>query len=138
MKLLTTAIFAKISGDALSTAIGGRLFKGRADQDAEYPYVVFMVVSDVPYKTFGRNYEDVLIQFSIFSATSGSTEIEDIFTHLTTLFDECDLVRSGETTIYMVRTNATMWIEDHTLPPPHTGTRKAWHYAVDYDLRIKV
>lgn len=45
---LTTAIYSKFSGSALSTDVGGRMFKLEAPQDTEMPYVVFFVVSNVP------------------------------------------------------------------------------------------
>ena len=135
MKALTTAIYGKLSGSALGTDIGGRLYKGRAPEGAEYPYVVFMLVSDVPDLTFSEKYQDVLIQFSLFSSASGSTEIEDMFTHLKTLYDECSLSPTNETLIYMMRGNTTLMIEGHTTP---AGTADVWHYAVDYNLMVKV
>ena len=129
---LTKAIFGKCAvGTALYTAIGGRLYKGRAPEAVHYPYAVFMVVSDVPERTFTEDYENVLIQFSLFSSTSGSTEVENMFTHLKTLYDECALSPSGSTLIWMRRQNATLMVEDHTTPE---GNQQVWHYAVDFEI----
>ena len=135
MKALTTAIYGKISGSALATDIGGRLYKGRAPEGAEYPYVVYMVVADVPDKTFTEDFEDVLIQFSLFSSASGSTEVEKMFTDLKALYDECSLTITGSRLIWMKRVNATLMIEDHTTP---SGTIEVWHYAVDYDIKTSL
>lgn len=137
MKALTTAIFAKMTSSTdLYADIGGRLFKGRAEEGAEYPYAVYMVVSNSPDKVFNASYEETIIQFSLFSAASGSTEVEDMYTHLKALYDECTMTITGETLIQMIRENATLMIEDHTVPGK--GTNRVWHYAVDYRVTTKV
>ena len=134
MKNLTNAIFEKISGSLLNTDIGGRLYKGQAPAGAVYPYAVFLLISDVPDLTFSENYEDVLIQFSLFSSLPSSLEVENMFTHVKALYDECDLTITGETLVWMKRQNATLMLEEYTTP---NGTR-GWHYAVDYSVYVKV
>ena len=135
MKNFTTAIFGKISGSLFSTDIGGRLYKGQAPAGAVYPYAVFMLISDVPDKTFTENYEDATIQFSLFSSLPSSLEVETMFTHLKALYDECDLTITGETLVWMKRQNATLMVEEHTTP---SGTMEVWHYVVDYSIYVKV
>jgi len=132
---LTTAIYGKLSGSALASHISTRLYKGRAPEGATYPYIVFMVVSDAPDNTFTEYLEDVLIQFSCFSSTSGSAEAENIYTDLKTLYDDCAMTITGSTLLYMQRTNATLMVEDHTTPG---GMIQVWHYAVDYSIKTKV
>ena len=129
---LSTAIYGKLSGSALADHIGTRLYKGRAPENATYPYIVFMIVSNVPEKTFSENFEITTIQFSIFSSTSGSTEAENIYTDLKTLYDECAMTVTSSTWFYwMKRLNATLMVEDHTVK---AGTIQIWHYAVDYEI----
>jgi len=129
---LSTAIYGKLSGSALADHIGTRLYKGRAPENATYPYIVFMIVSNVPEKTFSENFEITTIQFSIFSSTSGSTEAENIYTDLKTLYDECAMTVTSSTWFYwMKRLNATLMVEDHTVK---AGTIQVWHYAVDYEI----
>ena len=129
---LTTAIYGKLSGSALASHISTRLYKGRAPENATYPYIVFMVVSNVPEKTFSEDFETTVIQFSIFSSTSGSTEAENIYTDLKTLYDECAMTVTGSTWFYwMKRLNAILMVEDHTVK---AGTIQVWHYAVDYEI----
>ena len=135
MKDLTTGIYGKISGSSFSSDIGGRLYKGQAPDGATYPYAVYLLVSAVPDLTFTSKYEDVVIQFSLFSTASGSTEIEDMYTHLTALYDECTLSITGETLIWMVREFANLSIEEHTTP---TGTQRVWAYHVRYRVIVKV
>ena len=135
MKALSQAIFTKTTGSALSTALGGRIYKGRAPDGTAYPYAVYLLVSDVPDPTFTETLENVLIQWSLFSSASSSGEIEDLFANLKTLFDDCSLTITGETLLWFQRANATLMIEDHTTPD---GTVDVWHYAVDYDIKIQV
>lgn len=131
MKQLTTAIFGKLAGSALNTAIGGRLFKGRAPEATVYPYAVFYLVSDTPADTFTDKIDNVLVQFSLFSETPSSSEVEDLYTHLKTLYDDCSLTVAGRTVIWMVRENAMLMVEDDTTP---AGAGQVWHYAVDYNI----
>jgi len=133
VKNLTTAIFAKCAvGSDLYNDVAGRLFNGRAPEGAEYPYVVFLLVSDMPEKTYTEDFENVIIQFSLFSSTIyDTTEIEDMFTHLKALYDECSFEITDSTLIWMKRENATLMVEDHTTP---AGTVQVWHYAVDYSI----
>ena len=135
MKALTTAIFGKISGSTFSTAIGGRLSKGRDPDGATYPYAVYSVVSDVPENTFREYLERVIIQFSLFSSASGSTEIEDMYAYLKALYDDCGFSITGQTLLWMKRSNAGLFVEDHTTV---SGTVQVWHYAVDYSIMVKV
>jgi len=136
LKALSTAIFAKCAvGTDFYTDISGRLYKGRAPANATYPYAVYMLVSDVPDFTFTEDFERVLIQFSLFSLTSGTTQVEDMFTHLKALYDDCALTITGETLLWMRRENAILMPEDHTTT---AGTAQVWHYSVDYSVFTKV
>lgn len=142
MKSLTTAIFGLMTpSTALYADIGGRMFKGIAAEGAEYPYIVFQIVSDVPDLTFTESYEDVLIQFSLFSSASSSGEVEDMFAHLKELYDECAMTITAishdvaNTLIWMKRVNATLMVEDHETP---SGTTQVFHYAVDYEVKTKI
>jgi hypothetical protein len=131
LKSLTTAIYAKASGSNFMTALGSRLYKGRAPEGASYPYAVFFFVSNIPQLTFSEDYEDVIMQFSLFSITSGTTEIENLYTYLKALYDECSLTITGATLIWMKRDNAVFLVEDHTTP---SGTAQVWAYHVDYSI----
>jgi len=134
VKNLTTAIYGKCAvGTDLYADISGRFYKGRAPDSAVYPYVVYTLVSDVPDNTFTEDLENVIIQFSLFSSASGSTEVENMFTHLKALYDECSLTITGSTLLWMKRENAILMIEDHTTV---SGTIQVWHYAIDYGLFV--
>lgn len=131
---LSKAIHGELSGSLLSAHIANRLFKGQAPEGADYPYIVFLIVSNSPEKTFActEEFEDTIIQFSLFSAASGQTEIENMYADLITLYDEATFSIVGSTLVWMFRENAILTIEDHTTP---SGTRKVWAYHVDYNIR---
>lgn len=137
MKALTTALMTKFTAvngggnhNSFYNDVQGQLFKGKA-VDAIYPYAVFMLVSDVPDWTWKADYEDVLIQFSLFSSALSSGEVENMFTHLKELYDDCSLTINGSTLKWMQRQQATLIPEEHTTPD---GTVEVWHYAVDYSI----
>ena len=134
MKNLSTALFTKFTGSAFSTSIGGRLYKARAPQNPTWPYAVYYLISDVPRDTFTEKLEEVIIQFSVFSQASGSTEIEDIVTNLKSLFDNCSLTITGNTHIMMNRQGSSL-----TSVPADTeaGTGEYWQYDVDYLVNLK-
>jgi len=131
LKILTTAIYGKLSGSALAAHVGNRLFKGRAPEGAEYPYIVYLLITDMPDYTFKNTLENVTIQFSLFSANPSTSEAEDMFTDLKTLYDDCTFSISASTLIWMIRQNAILMAEDHTVKD---GTIQVWHYAVDYSI----
>lgn len=132
MKNLLTSLATKASGSALSTDAGGRIFlDGDVPEGAEFPYVVVQIVSDVPEKTFTEDYENVLVQFSLFSIAAGVTEIAQMYADLKTLYDECTLSITGSTLVWMKRQNFVTMVDDMTTP---AGTAQLKHWAVDYEV----
>jgi hypothetical protein len=134
MDELLKAIITKISGSALSSAVGGRIYLDQAPEEKPgLPYIVFFIVTSVPEKTFTENFEDILIQFSIFSNSQSVAEISAIYDALNTLFDECSFTMTSDTLIRMNRENlATMIEEAEGLDPPFVR-----HWAVDYSILIE-
>ena len=131
MKNLTTKLYSMISGTTLDTAIGGRLYKARAPQSAPLPYIVFFVISDVYRPTFTEDDEIVIVQFSIFSEASGTTEIEDIFDKLKLVYDNQTFAPTGNTVWIMTRQNATMTSGEADVA---AGTGEYFQYDIDYEV----
>ena len=134
MNYLLTALMTKISGSALSSDVGGRIYLDQAPDGCEFPYIVFFIVSGVPEKTFTEDFENILIQFSIFSASPGATEITTIYNHLDELFDECSFTITNNLLLRMNRENLTTMVEDITVANAIT-TVKGWH--IDYSILIE-
>lgn len=131
MKALTTAIYGLLAGTTLNTAIGGRLYKIRAPQGVTAPYIVFFVINDVYNPTFTEDIEEVLIQFSIFSEASGTTEIEDIYDKLKLVYDNQTFAPTGNTVWIMQRQNATLTSGEADV---EAGTGEYFQYDVDYEV----
>ena len=130
MKNLTTAIYGKLSGSALSAHIANRLYKLYAPEGSQYPYAVYFVVNDIPEYPGGKTIEKFDIQFSLFSSLASSTEIESMLTDLRTLYDDVVLTIDDYLPIYFIRGASTETREDHTTP---SGTMGVYHYTQDYD-----
>jgi len=138
MNNLTQAVFSKATGSNFLTSISSRLRNGFGQEGEEYPYCVFLLpVSNDPQtiSSFDKNYEEVRMQFSIFSSSSSPSEALTIYGYLTSLYDDCTLSITGRTLLKMERTNTTMITEEHTLKD---GTIKVYHIAVDYLIATKV
>jgi Protein of unknown function (DUF3168) len=135
VKDLLTSIATKIVGSALSTDVGGRIYLDQAPEDANFPYVVCSVVSDVPERTFTELFEDIMLQFSLFSSSSGSGEIATIYADLNALFDECSFTITGNTLVWMRRASLTTMTDDMTTP---AGTVTLKHWAVDYSIKTSL
>jgi hypothetical protein len=131
MNNLLTAIASKITGSALNTDVGGRIYLDRAPDNCEYPYCVYSIISAVPEKTFTEHYTNTLIQFSLFSASEGATEISTIYRDLKTLFDECSMTITSNTMVWMREQNLTTMIEDVTTVD---GIQTLKHWAVDFEI----
>jgi uncharacterized membrane protein (GlpM family) len=132
---LLTAIYGKLAGSTLTTAIGGRMYLDQAPDKPTFPYVVFFIVSSVPEKTFTEDLSETLIQFSIYSASSSATEISAIYAALKTLYDECSLTITGSSLVWMKETNLVTMTEDMTTT---TGTTTIKHWAVDFEVKTSL
>jgi hypothetical protein len=128
---LLAGIMTKCAGSALSTAVGGRIFLDEAPEGSAYPYVVFKIVAGTPQDTFKDTIEDTLIQFSLFSISSGAAEITAMYAALKTLFDWQTLTITGNTCIWVMRESLTTMFDDITTPDGTVGLR---HWAVDYSI----
>ena len=134
MKKLSEGIYTLFTGSAFATDVGNRLFKGQAPDGSDFPYSVYLFISDVPEYTFSEAYENVMVQFSIFSSAASSAEIEDALTHLKSLYDDCALSVTGYATVWMRRTGGTLpGKEEHTTP---AGTQNIWIAHVEYEVYL--
>ncbi len=140
MKNFYTALQTKFNAltagahNSFWTAIGGRLYQGEADDDAEYPYSVFLHVVGAQEDTFKNDIDEVLIQFSIFSDNKSSVEVHDAMTALKALFDDVSLTVTGGTVVQFVRQQDGLQREDVTTK---SGAQRVWHYHVDYRIVLE-
>lgn len=111
-----------------NTAISGRLYHAEAPQNATFPYCVVSVISSEHDWTFSDTFEDVLIQFSIFTNESSAANIGTYWSKLIALFDSASLTVSGYSSIFMHRGQSRILREvDDNI----------WQYIVEYDCKVE-
>lgn len=128
---LLTAIMTKFSGSSLASYVGNRIYLDAAPDGAQFPYVVFFIVSGNQEKTFTEHYTNTLIQFSLFSASSSATEITTMYGYLKSLFDECSLTITGSKLVWMREENLTTMVDEVTV---NDASERAKHWAVDFEI----
>lgn len=126
MNALLTAIYNRGTDSSdFNTAVGGRLYAFKAPQEATFPYCVFHEISETYDFTMAlsNEFEDILIQFNIFSDKNSPSEVGTICGYLKARFDWCALTVSGYTCLKMEREWAhRMYLSEEAI----------WQYAVQY------
>ena len=136
MNALLTALNTKLVNSDLYNTVNGRIYLDQADSP-DYPRVVYSIISAVPDRTFSEKYQEVLLQFSLFSAKSaGMSIMTTMYNDLITLLDEQSLDISGDTLIWMKEENLVTMTETLATPlPDGSNGVLAWH--VDFSVTIK-
>lgn len=114
--------------DSIYTKLSGQLYHTITPQSKTWPYGVFSFVSDVYEYQFVEDFENVLVQFDLYSNNSSPMEVEKLFTNLKDYFDNCSLTVAGYTHFKMVRQNSRIMWED---------TVKVWHRTVEYRVLLE-
>ena len=109
-------------------SIGGRLYKEVAPQATIYPYSVYHIISDIPEYTFTTDFENTRIQFDLLSKSTSTSEIENMFTYLKTLFDWKKFSITSETVVYMKRELARLTSD---------ATVGIFVYNIDYRIYVE-
>ena len=134
MKALFTSIMSKLSGSALDTSVGSRIYFGDAPEGTTFPYVVFSVVSGYEEDTFRERVDETIIQFSLYSISKGVTEIGTMYDNLRALFDAAVFSVSGGVLVRCMFQNMTTLYEDITTSAGTVGLK---HWPVDYVMTVK-
>jgi len=130
MNALLTAIYNKFTAapvNTLYTALNGRMFTRYAPQGTIFPYAVLDIVSGVSDWTFDYDFDDIDIQFNLFSQSSGETEIGNLLSYLRSLYDDCTLSVSGYTHLFM------RYSQYWSLSQPDDSVRQ---YTVQYRILL--
>jgi hypothetical protein len=114
--------------------IGGRFYLDQAPEDRQFPDCVFLIVYDTPDNVFNKHGEEVSIQFSLFSASSGPSEISTMYTDLKALFDDSKLTVTSSTMIIMQRERLVTFMDDIITK---TATRRVKVWNVDYSITLQ-
>ena len=134
MNNLLTGLMTRISASTLYSYVGGRVYLDAAPDGAQFPYVVFFIVSGNPEDTFKDKIDDTLIQFSLFSASTGAAEITTMYANLKTAMDDAALTVTGDTQIWCIRQNLVTMTEDVIIADAAVRLK---HWAVDYSIKVQ-
>ena len=115
--------------NAFKTQTKKRFYLYEAPERVVYPYCVYFMVADENDYTFTTQFDNVLIQFSLFSESEGVSEVSTMFDNLAALYDDATLTVAGYSFIRMVRESANLIKE--------TDPKNIWHYAVTYNVMIE-
>ena len=104
MNALLTGIFTAFNAvgpTAIHTSLGGRMFTRYAPPDTVYPYAVLTIPASLGWWTFTNDYDEVDVQFNLFSQSTSETEIGTLYTNLRALYDDTTLTVVGFDFLYM-------------------------------------
>jgi len=130
MNVVLSAIYDRAVGNVndFATSIGNRFYFSRAPQNTVFPYCVYYLVTENYDYTFTEDMEEIVVQFSIFSEESSTSEIGTIYGYLRDRFDWCTLAIGGYTFLKMEREFAhRTWLPDE----------EVWSYVVQYRILIE-
>lgn len=103
---IAKGITTKFSGSALSTTVGGRVWRDRAKQNETMPYIVFTIINEQNNDTFTETREYHHIMFYIWTddvnPDTASTGLDALESALKALFDGEILTISGWTNEGMI------------------------------------
>jgi len=92
---------------AQSGVISTGIYFNEAINEAEFPYIVFTFVSNVPLRAFdsASDIEQYMVQFSIFDADQNSDTVTDISRKLRSAFDRETLTYTSYTPVGCILLN---------------------------------
>lgn len=97
------------ANSVLSTVIDSDIYFERAPDNTTSPYITFHFISEVPVRCFrsADDWEDYMVQFSIFSNSSSTSESNTIKSDLDLVFDRSTLTYATKTQIACHREGST-------------------------------
>lgn len=142
MKNLTTAFYTRFTAtvegvhNSFWTAIGGRMYEeGGIPASPEFPYAVYSIVTSIKDRTFTSVHKETLLQLSIFSKASGTTEIKNAYAYASALYDECTFTITSNTLVLIQEVNLTTSVDEITTT---AGTEIVRGYHIDFELTTTV
>jgi len=88
-------------------------------------------VAGTQEKTFSEHYTNTLIQFSLFSSSTGATEITTMYNRLKSLYDEGALTITSSKLVWMREMSLTTFVDDVLVD---NAMQRVKHWAVDFEI----
>ena len=131
MKELIKAILAKANGNStLSSAVSSDIYFERVDTDnVSMPYITYHLISKTPRRAFrsADDWEDCIVQFSIFSEGPNVTESLTVASDLNLAFDRSSLSYDSKSSIACHR--------EGTTGPTWAGEDNVFMTTIDYRIQ---
>ncbi len=113
---------------AIHTTCGGNVFAESAPQGTAPPYVVWNLIVEDAELQFVERFEDVEVQFNLFSDDDLVTEINTMRTQLTALLDDTVMTVAGYT-VHPLR-------RQFAIPLPR-GPKGVRQYSISYKVLLE-
>lgn len=114
--------------NSLNTALSGRLYPHEGPQRATFPYATYHKIYGGNDYNFTDDFENIGIQFSLFSDSNDPEEVNTLYGYLKTLFDDAALSVTGYSVVKCQRVDDTL-LRD--------AEQMTWAYHVDYDVMLR-
>ena len=102
MNVLLTGIYTLFNAsNTFKTAVDSKMYTRYAPQGTTYPYAIFDIVTGIGDWNFTQEFDDIDVQFNLFSQSSSETEIGTLYSTLRALYDDCTLTVAGYTALFM-------------------------------------
>ena len=109
------------------TNLSGKLYLTEAPQETTYPYATYnLIANDYDWMFDPSDFEEFLIQFSIFDDNSSADNITTYYENLKTLYDWSLPVITGYNVVHFIREFAELLRLDDV-----------WHYVIQYRILVE-
>ena len=120
-------LFAPVGAKpTIYTNLSGKLYLTEAPQNTSFPYAIYHLVSNDYDFQFREDFEEFLIQFTIFDDNASAVNIGTYFENLKTLYDWSSPTVTGYTVISVTREIAELLRFDDV-----------WQYVVQYHILLE-
>ena len=127
---LKTGIYNKATtAGSFNTGIGGRFYFEEAPQGAMFPFCSFHFITQTHSIDSATSFEYPVVQFNLYSKTSGSTEIGNLEQYLRDSFDYASLTVTGYSNVLT---------KPYTINRlPKTNDQEVWQTTVSYIMTLE-
>ena len=126
---LLTGLYTKFNvANTFKTAVGGRMYTRYAPQNTSFPFAVVDIVSGIGEWDFSYDFDDIDLQFNLFSQSTSEAGVGTLYSTLRALYDDCALTIAGHTHLFM------QFDQYWSLSNPDENIRQ---YTVQYNILLQ-
>ena len=131
MKALFTGIYSLFAPagakPTIWTNLSGQFYLTQAPQNTDYPYAVYhLIANDYDWMFAAKDFEEFLIQITIFDDKASASNIGTYFENMKSLYDWATPTVTGYTAVWMVREFAELLKPDNI-----------WQYVIQYRVLLE-